>query len=94
MNNLLKYALGLNAADAESHQVLRTHINSDGHLVLTFMRARVDLTYTVEISNNLTIWSDFVVNPGEVGTVVNVVDTGAVPTHTTKRFLRLKVSGE
>jgi hypothetical protein len=59
-------------------------------LALTFMRARGDLTYTVQGSNDLVTWSDLEVNPGTIGEAVTVTDTA--PTSTPKRYIRLKVS--
>ncbi len=92
MNNLLKYALGLNANQSGSSEALNAQINPNRNLALTFIRARSDLTYTVEASNDLINWSDVAVNPGAVGTAVTVTDEGAAPPNAPKRYLRLKVS--
>ena len=90
MQNLLKYALGLNAAARSSRESLNLQMNAERRLTLTFMRARAELTYTVEGSNDLTSWSDLAVNPGSVGGSVTVTD--AAPISAPRRFLRLKVS--
>lgn len=90
MQNLLKYALGLNAAARSNRESLDLQINADRRLALTFRRARAELTYTVEGSNDLKSWSDLAVNPGSVGGSVTVTD--AAPTSAPRRFLRLKVS--
>jgi hypothetical protein len=90
MQNLLKYALGLNAIAARSNASLNTQVNADGRLALTFMRARGDLTYTVQGSNDLVTWSDLEVNPGTIGETATVTDTA--PTSTPKRYIRLKVA--
>jgi hypothetical protein len=54
------------------------------------MRARGDLTYTVQGSNDLVTWSDLEVNPGTIGETATVTDTA--PTSTPKRYIRLKVA--
>jgi hypothetical protein len=59
-------------------------------LALTFMRARSELTYTVEGSDDLITWSTITANPGTAGETVTVTDTA--PTSTPKRYIRLKVS--
>ena len=90
MPNLVKYALGLNANARSTSATLNTQINANRRLTLTFMRARTELTYTVEGSNDLKSWSDLAVNPGSVGATVSVTDTAF--TTEPRRFLRLKVS--
>jgi hypothetical protein len=90
MQNLLKYALGLNAIAARSNASLNTQVNDDGRLALTFMRARSELTYTVEGSDDMITWSSIAANPGTIGEAVTVTDTA--PTSTPKRYIRLKVA--
>jgi alpha-tubulin suppressor-like RCC1 family protein len=90
MQNLMKYALGLSANARSNQASLNTQVNADGRLALTFMRARGDLTYTVQGSNDLVTWSDLEVNPGTIGEAVTVTDTA--PTSTPKRYIRLKVA--
>jgi hypothetical protein len=90
MQNLLKYALGLNATAASSNASMNTQVNANGRLTLTFMRARSELTYTVEGSDDLITWSTITANPGTAGETVTVTDTA--PTSTPKRYIRLKVS--
>lgn len=90
MQNLMKYALGLSANARSNQASLNTRMNANGRLALTFMRARGDLTYTVQGSNDLVTWSDLEVNPGTIGEAVTVTDTA--PTSTPKRYIRLKVA--
>lgn len=90
MQNLLKYALGLNATATSSNASLNTQVNANGRLALTFMRARGELTYTVEGSDDLITWRSIAANPGTAGETVTVTDTA--PTSTRKRFIRLKVA--
>ena len=90
MQNLLKYALGLNATATSSNASLNTQVNANGRLALTFMRARSELTYTVEGSDDLITWSTIAANPGTTGETVTVTDTA--PTSAKKRFIRLKVA--
>jgi hypothetical protein len=90
MQNLLKYALGLSATSRNVGDSLHTQMNSDRRLTLTFTRARSELTYTVEGSNDMKSWSKLVDNPGSVGGSVTVTDEAS--TGAPRRFLRLKVS--
>lgn len=90
MQNLLKYALGLNATASSTNQFLHTELNSNGRLTHTFMRARSELIYTLEASDDLTTWTSIAENPGTVGEAVTVTDTP--PTSIKQRFIRLKVS--
>ena len=90
MQNLLKYALGLSASATSSNASLNTQVNADGRLALTFMRARGELTYTVEVSDDLVTWTGIAANPGAVGEFVTVTDSSA--TISAKRFIRLEVS--
>jgi hypothetical protein len=90
MGNLVKYALGLgaNAKGGSSH--LSIQMNPERRLAITFQRARGDLNYIVQGSNDLTAWTDLAHNPGSVGTAVTVTDPP--PAGAQKRFLRLKVT--
>ena len=90
MQNLLKYALGLNATATSNSASLNTQVNANGRLALTFVRARSELTYTVEGSDDLITWSTIAANPGTAGETVTVIDTA--PTSAKKRFIRLKVA--
>jgi hypothetical protein len=90
MPNLLKYALGLSATSRNVGDSLNNQINADRRFTLTFTRARTELTYTVEGSNDLKSWSVLVVNPGSIGESVTVTDESSASAP--RRFLRLKVS--
>jgi hypothetical protein len=90
MQNLLKYALGLTATSRNAGDSLNTQMSADRRLALTFNRARTELTYTVEGSNDLNSWSVLAVNPGSVGESVTVTDESSASAPC--RFLRLKVS--
>jgi hypothetical protein len=92
MQNLLKYALGLSATATASstNESLHTDLSSNARLTHTFMRARSELIYTVEGSDDLITWTRIAENPGTVGEAVTVTDTA--PTSTKQRFIRLKVS--
>ncbi|MEI6819302.1 MAG: MBG domain-containing protein [Verrucomicrobiota bacterium] len=90
MPNLMKYALGLSVTSRNVGDSLNTQMNADRRFTLTFTRARTELTYTVEGSNDLKSWSVLVVNPGSIGGSVTVTDESSASAP--RRFLRLKVS--
>lgn len=89
LGNLLAYALGQTGRD-EAPAPTAALDGATGKLTLSFLRARAELTYTVQGSDNLADWSDVAVNPGEVGQHVTVAD-GVALAATGKRFLRLRV---
>jgi hypothetical protein len=90
MPNLMKYALGISANAPKDQANLNTQVGAHGRLALTFMRARGDLIYTVEGSDDLITWTSIATNPGMAGETVTVTDTAI--TNSSKRFIRLKVS--
>jgi alpha-tubulin suppressor-like RCC1 family protein len=90
MQNLLKYALGLDATAKSDSSRLDMRMNEERRITLTFLRARQDVDYTVQGSNDLSTWTDITTNPGSVGTAVSVTDTS--PADAPVRFMRLKVS--
>ena len=65
-------------------------LGATGTLQLTFLRARADITYTVEGSSDLQTWQSLAVNPGAVGATVTVSDVS--PLEATRRFLRLRMA--
>jgi hypothetical protein len=85
---LLRYALGVSAEDANAPVWpvlgLAQHQPS-----LTFFRLRPNVTYTVEVSEDLILWDPLVVDPGQVGEWVEVVDS--IDSSAPRRFLRLRV---
>lgn len=61
-------------------------------LQLSFLRARAELTYTVQASSNLSTWNDISYTPGTVGEIQTVTDTVDIDGANPRRFLRLQVS--
>jgi Domain of unknown function (DUF4082)/Chitobiase/beta-hexosaminidase C-terminal domain/Fibronectin type III domain len=93
--NLLEYAFGTEPLQAGDSKMIRLEpIGGFGALKLTFYRARTDteLTYTVQASTDLNVWTDVAVNPGTVGSTVEFIYAAPTSANITKRFLRLKVS--
>jgi hypothetical protein len=88
--NLLRYGLGLGASARSTVGALTTQTAANGRLSLRFVRARGELTYTVETSGDLLSWSSLTVNPGTVGEWVTVPDSP--PDGAKIRFMRLRVS--
>jgi hypothetical protein len=91
--NLLEYALNSNPLVADSASARPTCQMSGSRLQFTFNRARSDVTYLVEGTSDLTVWTTVATNPGTVGQSVTVTDTVDIPTaNPPRRFLRLRVS--
>ena len=91
--NLLEYALDLDPLATGTASTIATSTETGtGKLQITFKRARStnELTYTIQASSDLIVWTDLVTNPGTVGQDVTVTDTP--PNGATRRFLRLKVN--
>jgi hypothetical protein len=100
IENLFKYAF--NIAQPWKATPLTTaglpHVTrkSSGRLMVSFRRARTELTYTVEVSNDRRTWMALATNPGSVSlaTDVQVVDRPTVnppPPGATGRYLRTRV---
>jgi hypothetical protein len=88
VSNLVEYALGLNpiVADRSGLPTYRWNLVT-ATLDYTFLRLRPELTYTVECSTNLAVWTTLATNPGVVGQPVTV---SYGPT-SAAGFLRLRV---
>ncbi|MCS6243853.1 MAG: hypothetical protein H2172_08375 [Opitutus sp.] len=90
--NLLEYALGLSPSTTNPTGLPTSTLDPTGKLTLTFLRARSDVTYTVQGSSDLATWTDLATNPGTVSQTVAVAVTDKPPVGATKRFLRLRVT--
>ncbi len=93
VSNLLEYALDTSPTSAASVSIPIAS-TSQLKLQLTFLRARSDVTYVVEVSSNLSpgSWTPVATDPGTVGQSVTVIDTVNVSTATPpRRFLRLRI---
>lgn len=90
--NLIKWALGIQntTTPAPRDALPRVGIDTQGRLTLTFLRARAEATYTVEVGDAPGVWQTLVVNPGAVGAEVTATDTLAAP-DAPRRFIRLRV---
>jgi hypothetical protein len=93
--NLLEYALAQNplvpgSAGFQPAPALTPSLPPS--LTLTFLRARAELTYTVEASSDLTpvTWQTIATNPGTVSLTEPVTVTDPEPA-SPRRFLRLRV---
>jgi autotransporter-associated beta strand protein len=95
LSNLLEYALGSNPLSAASAAPPTVSVlpAPSSTLALSFLRARSDLTYTVEASSSLApdSWTAIATNPGTVSPTLPVTVTDTL-TPTPRRFLRLKVT--
>jgi len=92
LSDALEYALGSNPAAAAStaQPTLGFGSGADADkLTLTFNRARADVSYTVQTSDDLVTWTDLAVNPGSVGANVSVTDLVSA---SATRFLRLQAN--
>lgn len=94
VSNLVEYALNTLPNSTSSGANPGSEIVAN-RLQLTFQRARSDVTYLVEASNDLSpgSWQTIATNPGTVGSNVTVTDsvdlTGA---SNQRRFIRLRVT--
>jgi hypothetical protein len=87
--NLLDYALGVSTPNGSLlHRPVVTHAN--GRATIAFNRAHAEITYAVEASSDLETWTVVATNPGNVGELVSVEDTGGA--NAPRRFLRLAVT--
>ncbi len=89
--NLLEYALGGSPVSNASTPVPSVQ-TSGPRLQLSFLRARAELTYTVQGSPDLSAWSEISYLPvatGQIQTVSDNVDSGA---SNPRRFLRLRIT--
>ncbi|MBC8038993.1 MAG: hypothetical protein H7Y06_00455, partial [Opitutaceae bacterium] len=95
VSNLLEYALGGDPLVTSGTDIPVCALNSDTppKLTLTFLRARADLTYLVQASSDLAIWTDLATNPGAVSPTVPVTVTDTPPPDAAKRFVRLRITG-
>lgn len=89
MSNFSEYALGCDPAAPDAVSPATTGRTPDGRLTLTFPRARANITYTVQWSEDLASWQNLIINPGSAGQTVEVADTVSNPA---RRFLRLKIT--
>jgi hypothetical protein len=87
--NLLEYAFGTHPRSPGSAG-FQPALHASGVLELTFLRARADLTYTVEGSSNLANWETIATNPGTVSATTPVTVTDTAPP-SPRRFLRIRV---
>jgi photosystem II stability/assembly factor-like uncharacterized protein len=90
--NFAEYALAGHASAPAAAPLVRTERSAGGALSLVFNRARQDVRYVVEASTNLSTWTELVVDPGQLGQTVTVIDTVA-PAPSAPRFLRLRLIG-
>jgi hypothetical protein len=99
-SNLMEYALGMNPKAADQPQLLEGQV-INGHLTLTYMRSKApgDITFTVEVSDDLQTWTS---GPPHTSLPVTTLDTGfnqtiqvsdGIPSPSGgPRFIRLRVA--
>ncbi len=90
--NFVEYALDSLPTSAQSGAAPVAAFVSN-RLSLSFLRARADVSYVVESSDDLIRWTHVVTNPGSVGEVVTVTDSADLAAlATSRRFLRLRLT--
>lgn len=97
INNLLEYAMAgdPNLGTSAPAPVINIHQQGGGFLTLTFTRARADVTYVIQGSDDLSTWTDLATNPGAVSSVSPVTFVDAVDLNVgtpPRRFLRIRVT--
>ncbi|MCX6971945.1 MAG: hypothetical protein NTV93_17560 [Verrucomicrobia bacterium] len=90
LSNLMEYALGGNPVSAQSAVKPQPGVSGQ-KLQISFLRARSELTYTVQGSSNLISWTDIAYTPVATGNTQTVTDTVTL-TGNARRFLRLQVT--
>ena len=88
--NLLEYALSRHALGFDFEPATTAARTESGTLELTFLRARAELSYLVEVSEDLATWSTLATNPGIVRETAVVPDPASADAP--RRFMRLRVS--
>lgn len=79
------------AASAPAPVAGTTVVNASTYLTLTFTPQRSDVTYTVEVSSDLAVWSALTLPALAVGQPATVTDSTALSAGA-RRFLRLEVT--
>ncbi|MGC4074816.1 MAG: Ig-like domain-containing protein [Nibricoccus sp.] len=87
LSALLEWSLGTSDGSA-GHDGIPVLGTDGAKLTLSFLRARAEVVYTVQASDDLKNWTDLATNPGTVGASVTVIDTN---TTSPARFLRLRI---
>jgi hypothetical protein len=87
--NLLEYSFDTNPNVPGVAGMPTVSRDPQGHLVITFLRARADLIYRVQGAGEDFNWELIASNPGSVGQSISVTDTASVDAP--KRFLRLQI---
>src|SRR6185436_16923440 len=90
--NLIKYALGL-APFSQAPRTLTPFRVQNGAAVLTYARpaAATDIAYIVQISSNLSVWSNSTVTPQLAGTTngLQIWEARDAVVENSSRFFRL-----
>ena len=86
--NLCEYAFGSSPHEANTTDGMVWEVGRDGVFRCSFYRARADLEYTLESSQDCVEWTPVVTNPGTAGGPVNL----EFPTTERSRFFRLRIS--
>jgi autotransporter-associated beta strand protein len=92
--NLMKYALGLDPLGTNA-AVSPLAVLTNGSLRMDFSRiADPDLTYSIEASGDLSLWTNVWTSTGasNLPGPVSFIDSNAPVSGTTRRFLRLRVT--
>lgn len=90
LSNFLEYAFG-GAAGSTANTPRPIPGTSGSFLTISFDRERPELTYIVEGSSDLGVWTTVATNPGTVGNVVQVQDAVELTREIGRRFLRVRV---
>jgi autotransporter-associated beta strand protein len=89
LSNFVKYAYGIGNPKSPAKPNWNITTSPTAGLGFSFMRARPELTYVIQTSQDLNTWNDFTVNPGMPGQQVSV--TVPVQAGQSVKFARLLV---
>lgn len=91
LNNFLEFALGGDPMDSADAPRPTVAIDGD-RLTLTYFRARADVVYTAQSSDDFVAWSASGVDQGSGAVGTHVTASVELPTGLARRFLRLHVA--
>ena len=96
--NFFEYAMGTDPWSRDVGSAVQTQVDAADKLQISFLRARSDVKYIVEVANSLAVsspWQPLITDPGSVSLTVRVTVTDTIPVSTIQqRYLRLRMESK